>query len=149
MAGGNQLAANISPLRRNKVSILTMLPSRFSPSSGFLVFRRFDLVQIMFGKIAVTDFSIRRAKSWIAGRLGARAEQNHVFAAGIVELVKLPCGYRDQHTGVERPRRGVGKMKGALALDAVKLLIGRVLVHRPFGAWIIAVHPGVKVIRGE
>ena len=122
---------------------------RFCPGSDFLVFRRFDLVQILLGKVAVADFSIRRAESWIAGRFRTRAEQNHVLAAGVVELIKLPCGYRYQHAGIERPRRGVGKMKRALALDAVKLLIGSVLVHRPFGARIIAVHPGVKVIRGE
>src|SRR6266576_2286268 len=106
---------------------------RFSPGSGFLVFGRFDLVQILFGKIAVTDFPIRRAESWIAGRFRARAEQDHVFAAGVVELVKLPRGYGYQHAGIECPRRGVGKMKRALALDAVKLLIGGMLVHG--GPW--------------
>ncbi len=100
---------------------------RFSPGSGFLVFGRFDLVQILFGKIAVADFPIRRAESWIAGRFRTRAEQDHVFAAGVVELIKLPRGYGYQHPGIERPRRGVGKMKRALALDAVKLLIGGML----------------------
>jgi hypothetical protein len=34
-------------------------------------------------------------------------------------------------------------------LDTVELLIGRVLVHRPFGARVIAVYPGVKVIGSE
>src|SRR5438105_11617764 len=122
---------------------------RFSPGSGFLVFRRFDLVQILFGEIAVADFSIRRAKSWIASRFRARAEQDHVLAAGVVELIKLACGYRHQHAGIERPRRGIGKMKRALSLDAAKLLIGGMLVHGALGARIVAVHPGVKMIRGE
>src|SRR6185436_18522908 len=96
---------------------------RFCPGSSFLVFRCFDLVQILLGKIAVADFSIRRAESWIAGRFGARAEQNHVLAAGVVELVKLPRGYCYQHARIERARRRVGKMKRTLALNAVKLLI--------------------------
>src|SRR6266850_3064077 len=122
---------------------------RFSPGSGFLVFGRFYLVQILFGKIAVADFSIRRAESWIAGRFRARTEQDHVFAAGVVELIKLPRGYRYQHAGIERARRRVGKVKRALPLDIIKLLICSVLVHGPLGARIIAVHPGVKVIRGE
>ena len=40
-------------------------------------------------------------------------------------------------------------MKRTLAFDAIKLLIGGVLVHRPFGAGIVPMHPGVKMIRGE
>jgi hypothetical protein len=37
-------------------------------------------------------------------------------------------------------------MKRALSLDAVKLLISGVFVHRPLRPRIIAVHPGVKLI---
>jgi hypothetical protein len=40
-------------------------------------------------------------------------------------------------------------MERALALDAVELLIGGVFVQGSFGAGIVAVHPGVKAIRGE
>src|SRR6266850_1588312 len=109
---------------------------RFSPGSGFLVFGRCDLIQILFGKIAVADFSIRRTESWIAGRFGARAEQNHVLAAGVVELVKLPRGYGYQHARIERARRRVGKVKRALALDTIKLLVSSVLVHGALGARI-------------
>src|SRR5258705_699948 len=145
---GNQAAANINPIRRIRLSILTMPRLRFSPGSGFFVFGRFDLIQILFSKIAVADFSIRRAESWIAGRFRTRAEQNHVLAAGVVELIKLPRGYGDQHPGIERPRRRIGKVKRALDLDAIKLLISGVLVHGTFGSWIVAMHPGMKMIRG-
>src|SRR5258705_9447618 len=113
---GNQAAANINPIRRIRLSILTMPRLRFSPGSGFLAFGRCDLVQILFGKIAVADFSIRRTESWIAGRFRTRAEQNHVLAAGVVELIKLPRGYGYQHPRIERAGRGVGKMKRTLAL---------------------------------
>ena len=43
----------------------------------------------------------------------------------------------------------VGKMKRAFALNAVELLVGGVLMHRPLGAGIVAVHPGVKMVGGE
>src|SRR5581483_6250050 len=49
----------------------------------------------------------------------------------------------------ERPRRRVGEVESALALHAVKLLVGGVLVHGALGAGIIAVHPGMKMIRAE
>ena len=40
-------------------------------------------------------------------------------------------------------------MKCALSFNAVKLLVGGVLVHGAFGARVITMNPGVKMIRGE
>jgi hypothetical protein len=40
-------------------------------------------------------------------------------------------------------------MKGAYPFDAVELLVCGVLVHGALGARIVAMHPGVKLIRGE
>ena len=122
---------------------------RLLPRPDFLFFRRFDFVQLLEREVAVADFLVGGAKTGIARRFGARAEQDHVFIAGVVELIKLSRWNSHEHAGIERARRRVGKMKRALALDAVELLVGGVLVHRPLGAGIISVHPGVKLIRGE
>ena len=121
----------------------------FLPGPGFLLLRRFYLVEIVLGEVAVTDFSVIHAEARIAGRFGAGAEQDHVFVAGIVELIELAGWYGHQHAGIERARRRIGKMKRALALDAVKLLVGSMLVHRSLGSRIIAVHPGVKLVRSK
>ena len=88
---------------------------------------------------AVPNFASRGVEARITGRFGTRSEKNHVLTSGIVELVKLPRRNDYQHAGVKRPRRSVRKMKRALTLHAIKLLIRRMLVHRSFGTRIIAV----------
>ena len=119
---------------------------RLGARPGLFIFRRFDFIQVLLGKIAVPDFLVFGTESGIPGRLSARAEQNHVFITRIVELIQLTGGNSHEHTGVKSPRRRIGKVKGALSLDAIELLIGGVLVHGPFDTGVIAVHPGVKVI---
>src|SRR5262245_921915 len=54
---------------------------------------------------------------------------------------------RHQHIGCELARRAVGKMKCAFSFNAVKLLVGGVLVHGTLGSRIITMNPGVKMIR--
>src|SRR5690349_24951418 len=95
--------------------------SRFKTRLRLLLLRCCDLVEISFGKIAVPNFIPRCAEPRIAGRFRARAEENHVLASGIVELVKLARRNGHQHPRIECPRGSVGKMKRALGLERNKI----------------------------
>src|SRR6185436_18465921 len=92
-----------------KCMVGTAGKSRFKTRLRLLLLRCCDLVEISFGKITVPNLVSRRAEPRITGRFSARAEENHVLASGIVELVKLARRNGHQHARIERARGSVGK----------------------------------------
>src|SRR5687767_15640492 len=91
---------------------------RFGACFDFLFLRRRDFIEVPLGEVAVPDFLVLGAETRIAGRLSPCSEENHVFVAGVVELIKLSRGNRDEHAGSELARGAVGKVKRAFALYA-------------------------------
>jgi hypothetical protein len=93
--------------------------------------------------IFLDDFALR-VMARIARRLGARADQDEVFVAGVVELVKM-FGRDDHHLARTNHILGAFReMKRAFPLRAIEELIGRVLVHRPFRPRIDSMMPMMK-----
>src|SRR4029453_18877575 len=131
------------------LEISELIYSRIRPGPGFFFLWCLDFVEVPQRVVTDGHHLVVAGKTWLGGGFGPRAQKNHVLIAGIVELIELARGDRHQHTGCELARRAVGEMKCALSFNAVKLLVGGVLVHGPLGSWIITINPGVKMIRGE
>ena len=94
--------------------------------------------------IVLLDNLTLRAMAGIARRLGARADQDEVFVAGVVELVEM-LGRDDHHLArTDHILGALWEMKRAFPLGAIEELIGRVLVHRPFCARIDSMMPMMK-----
>src|SRR5690242_18033089 len=115
-------------IRRNLEAALARLFQR----SLFLFLRSLDLVEVIHRVVADGDNLIIARKPRFPGGFRARPEEDHVFVAGVVELIQLSRRDGHEHAGRQLARASVREVKCAFASDTVKLLIGAVLVHRAF-----------------